>query len=132
MIIVATQTEMNQLAELLLKKYLALHSTGRDHDCCCGKDHSSSAVPTQVKSPIRITSADFISATEWAGKNSDQVTVLPSYELEIYADDINQRYLHKNVDWVRTASGFKINAAWFDATVNSYVLYVLISNPSIT
>lgn len=133
MMLIATQTEMTQLAELLLKKYIAANNNGQLCPCCNGTSNttSSTTVGTQVKSPIRIVSTDFVDATHWEGQNADGVTILPAYELEIFADDINQRFLTKNSDWVRTPTGFNIIAPWFDAITNAYILYVFISNPAV-
>lgn len=86
-----------------------------------------------IKSPIRITGADFISALSWAGTNSDGVNILSSYTLQVYWNDIN-RFLDEGISWTRTATGFDIIVdgtviTGFDATgANSTsVFYIYIS-----
>lgn len=81
---------------------------------------------TSVQSPIRITSDNFDSATEWAGQNDVNVPIVSSYTLQVFWNDV-QRFLTPNVEWVRTATGFEILVDGFNATTNDYVLYVYIS-----
>jgi hypothetical protein len=82
-------------------------------------------------SPIRITSFNFSSATEWSGSNNNNQEVLPSYELEVYWNDLG-RFLNQGTEWLRTAQGFQIinngtTVIDFDATVNNYTFYIYLS-----
>lgn len=80
-----------------------------------------------IKSPIRITSADFASATEWNGQNSINQEIKSTYTLQLFGNSFSNNYLEAGVDWVRTLQGVKILIPDFDATQNSYIIYVDIS-----
>ena len=89
--------------------------------------------PTIIKSPIRITGADFASALSWDGVNSDSINILPSYSLQVFWNDTN-RFLDEGISWGRTATGFDIIIdgtviTAFDATTTNIdsVFYIYIS-----
>ncbi len=89
--------------------------------------------PTLIQSPIRITGAEFASALSWTGTNSYGITILSSYNLQVYWNDVN-RFLDENVSWTRTATGFDIIIDGtiitdFDATTTNLnsVFYIYIS-----
>ncbi len=80
-----------------------------------------------IKSPIKITGTDFVSATEWEGANSDSISILPSYTLQVFYNDI-QRFLDEGSEWNRTSTGVEITLAGFDAiTFPTVILYIYIS-----
>lgn len=81
-----------------------------------------------IVSPIRITSSDFIDATNWAGQNSINQQILPIYVLQVFWDDA-QIFLEENIQWERTATGINITEPGFDSTNNNYNLYIFISRP---
>ncbi len=93
----------------------------------------SPTLPQFVKSPIRITGADFDSALSWTGTNADGITISAGYTLQVFWNDVN-RFIDKDVSWERTATGFDIiidgNVVTdFDATTtnNNSVFYIYIS-----
>lgn len=79
-----------------------------------------------IISPLRITSVNFSSATQWNGNNSYNQPILPSYRLQVFANFI-ARYLIQDVEWVRTATGITILLDGFNATLNDYEFYIDIS-----
>ncbi len=84
-----------------------------------------------IKSPIRITSINFATATAWNGSNSDGITISPSYTLQVYWNDI-QRFLVEGSEWSRTSGGIEIinngtTITGFSALSNDYELYIYIS-----
>jgi hypothetical protein len=84
-----------------------------------------SITPT-IKSPIRITSTNFADATNWEGNNSDNIAILASYTLQVFANYV-ARYLDEGVEWQRTSSGVEILIPGFDAQTNDYEFYIFIS-----
>lgn len=85
--------------------------------------------PTPVvalKSPIRITSANFADATHWDGNNNDGQIILPTYTLQVFGNFI-ARYLIQGTEWERTANGVVILLEGFDASANEYEFYISIS-----
>jgi hypothetical protein len=62
---------------------------------------------TIIRSPIRIIGAMFANSLSWTGINNDGLNILPSYFLQVYWNSVN-KYIDKDVDWVRTATGFDI------------------------
>ena len=83
--------------------------------------------PNIIKSPIRITGADFVDSTHWNGQNSDGINILPSYSLQVFYNDV-QRFLDKDIEWTRTAGGLNITLGGFDAVAFPTVeLYIYIS-----
>lgn len=82
---------------------------------------------TPIKSPIKITGADFVSETEWDGANSDSITIQPSYTLQVFYNDI-QRFLDEGTEWTRNSLGVTITLSGFDAvTFPTSILYIYIS-----
>lgn len=81
---------------------------------------------TPIKSPIRITSDDFVSETEWEGANSDGIEIQASYTLQVFANFI-ARYLEQGVEWERTLTGINILLPGFDALTTDYEFYIDIS-----
>jgi len=81
-----------------------------------------------IISPIRITGANFASATAWNGNNGDNINILSSYTLQVYWNDI-PRFLEEGTEWTRTTSGVTIDVAGFDATTTNLnsVFYIYIS-----
>ncbi len=84
-----------------------------------------------LKSPIRITSIDFTSATGWGGGNSDGVTVAPSYTLQVFWNDIN-RFLVEGSEWSRTENGINIivngtTITAFNSSTSDYEFYIYLS-----
>lgn len=85
--------------------------------------------PTGVMSittPIRITEADFVDATNWHGQNSYNQQILPEYKLQVFANFV-ARYLEPTVEWERTYQGVNILLPGFDATTTAYEFYIDIS-----
>jgi len=89
--------------------------------------------PIIIQSPIRITGANFASALAWEGANSDGITVLSSYTLQVFWNTYN-RFLDEGISWSRTATGFDIIVdgtvvTAFDATTTNIddVFYIYIS-----
>lgn len=80
-----------------------------------------------IKSPIKITGADFANATDWDGVNSDSLSVTPSYTLQVFWNDIN-RFLDET-EWVRTQDGVQILIPGFDASTTNLtsVFYIFVS-----
>lgn len=80
-----------------------------------------------IKSPIRITGADFANATEWDGVNSDSLNVSAGYTLQVFWNDVN-RFLEAG-EWQRTTLGIEILLPGFDATTTNLtsVFYIFIS-----
>lgn len=93
-----------------------------------GSGSGGGSAGTVIVSPIRITGADFATATEWDGQNSGSVTVASSYTLQVFYNDIN-RFLEENSEWQRTTDGIEILLAGFDsATTNiNSVFYIYMS-----
>lgn len=81
---------------------------------------------TSIVSPLRITQADFATATAWNGQNSINQVIYGYYRLQVFANFI-ARYLTEGVEWERTANGINILLDGFDATVNEYEFYIDIS-----
>jgi len=81
---------------------------------------------TSIVSPLRITQADFATATQWNGANSINQVIYSSYKLQVFANFI-ARYLTQGTEWVRTPNGINILLDGFDATVNDYEFYIDIS-----
>lgn len=81
-----------------------------------------------IISPIRITGANFASATAWDGNNGDNINILSSYTLQVYWNDI-PRFLEEGTEWTRTSTGVTIDIAGFDATTTNLnsVFYIYIS-----
>lgn len=81
-----------------------------------------------IISPIPITGSNFSSATAWDGDNSDNISILSSYTLQVYWNDI-QRFLIQGTEWTRTSTGVTIDIADFDATTTNLnsVFYIYIS-----
>ena len=79
-----------------------------------------------IKSPIRITSVNFADATNWNGNNSDNITILPSYTLQVFANFV-ARYLEEGTEWERTATGVNILLSGFDSQTQDYEFYIFIS-----
>jgi hypothetical protein len=95
-----------------------------------GGSGGSGVVPgtvTVVPSPIRITGANFTSATAWDGANSNGITIQSTYTLQVFWNDI-PRFLEPS-EWTRTATGITVNIAGFDATTTNIdsVFYIYIS-----
>lgn len=78
---------------------------------------------TGIITPIRITSYDFIDSTHWAGQNSVNQAILPSYRLQVFANFV-ARYLLQGTEWQRTTTGVQILLPGFDAMVNDYEFYI--------
>lgn len=68
-----------------------------------------------IISPLYITGANFASATAWNGNNSENISILSSYTLQVYWNDI-PRFLIEGTEWTRTSTGITIDIAGFDAT----------------
>lgn len=87
------------------------------------------STPTQtIISPIRITGANFASATAWDGNNGDNINILSTYTLQVFWNDVN-RFLEEGTEWTRTSTGITIDIAGFDATTTNLnsVFYIYIS-----
>ena len=84
-------------------------------------------LPTIIKSPIKILGTDFTDATNWKGQNSDGVTILQSYSLQVFYNDAS-RFLDKDVDWARTIEGINILISGFDATATPTVEFYIYIN----
>jgi len=82
--------------------------------------------PVSVKSPIRITSSDFADATNWNGNNSDNISILPTYTLQVFANFV-ARYLTEGTEWERTSTGINILLSGFDSQTQDYEFYIFIS-----
>lgn len=84
--------------------------------------------PQPLVSPIYITGANFTSATAWDGANSLGISILSSYTLQVYWNDVN-RFLIEGTEWTRTSTGITIDIAGFDATTTNLasVFYIYIS-----
>lgn len=72
---------------------------------------------TNGRELIRITGADFANATNWNGQNSDGATIPSTNNLQVYWNGL--RYLTQGTEWIRTAQGFQILMAGFDATTTN-------------
>jgi hypothetical protein len=81
---------------------------------------------TTITTPIRITEADFVDATNWHGQNSYNQQILPNYRLQVFANFV-ARYLEPGVEWARTSEGVNILLPGFDATTTAYEFYIDIS-----
>ena len=81
-----------------------------------------------IISPIYITGANFASATAWNGSNSLNISILSSYTLQVYWNDI-PRFLIEGTEWTRTSTGITIDISGFDATTTNLnsVFYIYIS-----
>lgn len=80
-----------------------------------------------IKSPIKITGADFVSATLWNGQNYDSINIKATYTLQVFYNDI-QRFLDEGTEWNRTSLGCNITLSGFSAIdFPSVVLYIYIS-----
>ncbi len=84
------------------------------------------SAPSLIKSPIRITSENFVDATNWEGSNSDGISILPSYTLQVFANFV-ARYLEEGTEWERTATGINILLSGFDSQTQDYEFYIFIS-----
>lgn len=76
--------------------------------------------------PIKVTSDDFVSATEWEGSNLDNVFIFPRFKLKVFLNDVG-RFLQEGDEWVRTQNGMQILIPTFDATVANYTFYITLS-----
>jgi len=81
---------------------------------------------TTIKSPILISSSDFVDATNWNGNNSDNISILPTYTLQVFANFV-ARFLIEGTEWERTASGINILLSGFDSQTQDYEFYIFIS-----
>lgn len=81
-----------------------------------------------IISPLYITGANFASATAWNGNNSLGISILSSYTLQVYWNDVN-RFLIQGTEWTRTSAGVTIDIAGFNATTTNLtsVFYIYIS-----
>jgi hypothetical protein len=79
-----------------------------------------------IITPIRITEADFINATNWNGQNSLNQPILSGYRLQVFANFV-ARYLSEGTEWERTGSGINVLLPGFDATTEQYEFYIDIS-----
>lgn len=78
------------------------------------------------KTPIRITSSDFVDATNWEGANSAGRIITPANTLQVFANFI-PRYLQQDMEWERTEAGINILITGFDAQETYYEFYIDIS-----
>lgn len=85
---------------------------------------TTSSGTTPVRDLIRITSADFVSATSWTGTNNEAVAILPAYSLKVFYNDGN-RYLDEGTEWTRTSTGFDLIG--LDTTTGTMTFYVHIN-----
>ena len=79
-----------------------------------------------IVSPLRITQANFATATVWNGQNSLNQPIFSYYKLQVFANFI-ARYLIEGTEWERTANGINILLEGFDATANEYEFYIDVS-----
>jgi hypothetical protein len=75
---------------------------------------------------VNIGCTNFADATNWQGNNSDNIAILSSYTLQVFANFV-ARYLEEGVEWQRTSSGVEILIPGFDAITNDYEFYIFIS-----
>lgn len=80
-------------------------------------------------SPIPITSANFVDATNWNGANGSGVVLKPTDVLQVFANYL-PLFLTENTDWERTDEGVNILIPGFDATQLEYQFYIFISSPN--
>lgn len=81
---------------------------------------------TTIKSPILISSADFADATNWNGNNSDNIAILSTYTLQVFANFV-ARFLIEGTEWERTSTGINILLSGFDSQTQDYEFYIFIS-----
>jgi hypothetical protein len=87
---------------------------------------SPTSVLNTIISPVRITQADFATATAWNGQNSLNQPIFSYYKLQVFANFI-ARYLVEGVEWKRTNNGVEILLQGFNATTNDYEFYIDVS-----
>ncbi len=92
---------------------------------CCTTSSTPSTNTGKVRDLIRITSADFATATEWNGTNNEGVSIPPSYSLKVFYNDAN-RYLDEGTEWTRTTLGFQLIG--LDTSTGTMTFYVHINS----
>ena len=83
---------------------------------------------TPQKDLIRITSADFVSATEWTGTNTEGIVIRTANVFKVFDNNVN-RYLDEGTEWNYAPGGLgvKFLIGGFDSTINNYTFYIHIN-----